>query len=103
VNAILTRVLDPIEDEVAARYDPLVGRFDEGLLLGDEAGALEVLKSWREGAWRNAERLAAARDDAEREVVMASIERAADAWATAISAGRVPGHSATRDAHCLAR
>src|SRR5919198_2744120 len=84
VNRILARVLDPIEREVSRRYDPIVGRLDQDAGPGDEVGALQTVKSWREGAWRNAERLASAPDKESRKRVMESIEQYAEAWAELI-------------------
>jgi hypothetical protein len=103
VNEILTRVLDPIEDEVARRYDPLFSWADMKPSPLEELGALEVLKSWREGAWRNAERLLNAKTSADRRQVIQSIETWSTIWATAIAAGQVPGYRPIRDGHCLAR
>jgi hypothetical protein len=100
VNEILSAVLDDIEDEVAARYDSMISLFDASPSPVDEEGALEVLKSWREGAWRNAERLTLAKSDAERAVVMQQIEAYAETWARIISAADFSFDSARRDAYC---
>jgi hypothetical protein len=102
INRILSEVLDPIQHELAYRYDPFFSFTD---LPGpvDEFGALELLKSWREGAWRNAERLLNAHTAAERQQVAISIEAYSRAWAESIAAGRQPGYGAQRDAYCLAR
>jgi Family of unknown function (DUF5995) len=102
VNYILSRVLDPIEDEVAERYDPIFTLADAKPSPLEEFAALELLKSWREGAWRNAERLLNARTDAERRQVEESIEVNARVWAEAFRAGEIPGYSAVRDPHCAA-
>jgi hypothetical protein len=103
VNEILTRVLDPIEDEIAARYDDFFTYADAKPSPLEELTALEILKSWREGAWRNAERLLNARDEAERRAVQESIEQNAKIWAEAIRAGEVPGYGSVRDAYCQAQ
>jgi hypothetical protein len=63
---------------------------------------LEPTKSWREGAWRNAERLQNARTAAEREMVATQIRTWSAAWAEMISGPRFPGIRAQRDAHCRA-
>ena len=49
----------------------------------DETGILQLLVGWREQAWRNAERIANAPDEAARQQVIASIEQQAaiEAWA----------------------
>jgi hypothetical protein len=103
VNEILTRVLDPIEDEIAARYDELFTWADAKPSPVEELAALEILKSWREGAWRNAERLLNARDEAERRQAQESIEQSAKIWAEAIRAGEVPGYGSVRDTYCQAQ
>jgi hypothetical protein len=68
----------------------------------EELGVLQTVRGWRENAWRNAERLIAARDDpAELSSVRASIEEEARTIALSIVAGNtLPGYGATRDAHC---
>jgi hypothetical protein len=40
-----------------------------------------MIATWREGVWRNAERLVRAQNDAERKLVAESIERNATEWA----------------------
>lgn len=102
VNRILTAVLDPIEDEVARRYDPMFTLADAKPSPVEELGALELLKSWREGAWRNAERLLRAGSPSERSQVAQSIETWSRVWAEAIRAGQTPGYAAVRDPHCHA-
>jgi uncharacterized protein DUF5995 len=102
VNEILTRVLDPIEDELGARYDPIFTTVDLKPSPLDELGALEVMKSWREGAWRNAERLLNAKTPADRRQVSDSIETTSRLWAQAIDGGELPGYGASRDAYCRA-
>ena len=102
VNAINSRVFDPIQDFIAGHYDESFTWMDMKPLPADEQ-ALEALKSWREGAWRNAERLLNARTAAERRAVSDSIEANAAAWARAIAAGEQPGYRAQRDAYCAER
>lgn len=102
VNKFLARVADPLQEELARRYDELFETTDGGPSPLDEAGTLETVKAWREEAWRNAERLIAARDDpAQLALVKASIEQAAEAEAETIVAGNTaPGYGPIRDAHC---
>lgn len=102
VNEFLERVADPLQEELARRYDPMFETTDGGPSPLDELGTLQVVRDWRENAWRNAERLIAAKDDpAELELVRQSIEHQAEAEAEAIVAGNtMPGYGATRDAHC---
>lgn len=101
VNQINAQVFDRIEKKIAARYDPSFALFDLPVPL-EELGALEFVKVWREGAWRNAERLLNAHTRAERREVVASIRATSSLWADLISAGGLPGTRATRDTHCAA-
>jgi hypothetical protein len=103
VNQILSGVLDEIEDEIARRYDSSISFFDASPSPVDEVGSLELLKSWRELAWRNAERLTLARTATERAVVMAQIEAYSQLWATLIAAPDSSFYSATRTAYCEER
>ena len=104
VNRILNRVYRPLLEEASRRFDPSIsGASIEGTTL-DETGLFQLLALWREEAWRNAERLVAAKTSIEREVVAASIEGAAAEKAKAIIAStayREPfTTSAARDAYC---
>lgn len=77
VNEFLNRVVEPLFDEAAARYDPLV---DDTQLDGtqlDEAALLQLLVGWREQAWRSAEALVSAPTPAARALVEMQIEQAA--------------------------
>jgi hypothetical protein len=74
VNQFLDRVIDPLQLELARRYDPLFGLTDADPSPLDEVGALAAIRGFRENAWRNAERLVNARSDAQRAQVAASIE-----------------------------
>jgi hypothetical protein len=70
-------VIEPLFDEAAARFDPTV---DDAQIDGttvDETGTINILTSWREQAWRNAERIAAATTEEARAAVIADIERQA--------------------------
>jgi uncharacterized protein DUF5995 len=103
VDEILSAVLDGIEDELADRYDPMISLADASPSPADEEGALETLKAWREEAWRNAERLALAKTDAQRANVMAQIETVSETWAHVIAAADFSWYSPTRDAYCFQR
>lgn len=103
VNEVNARVFDRIEKGIAARYDPTMSLFDVPVLPAEEVTALELVKGWREGAWRNAERLLNAEGAAERAEVVASIEASSRVWAELISSGGPPGHRQTRDEWCAAR
>jgi hypothetical protein len=100
VNEINNRILDPTQDEVSQRYDPTFSWVDLKPSPLDELGSMEFVKSWREGAWRNAERLLRARTPAERQMVVDSIDATSEIWARFIAAPALPGFRATRDAYC---
>ena len=102
VDEILSENLDLFADEVAARYDPTLKLADASPSPVDEMTALEVLKAWREGAWRNAERLASARSDAERSTIMAQIEAVSVVWAHLIEAADFSWYADRRLAYCHA-
>jgi hypothetical protein len=105
VNEFLERVADPLQEELARRYDPMFDVSDGGPSPFDELAVLNAVRGYRENAWRNAENLIEARNDpAELKLVRDSIEHEAEAQALAIlAANTVPGYGATRDAHCKAR
>jgi uncharacterized protein DUF5995 len=100
VNEINSRILDPTQDEVSARYDPFFKYIDLKPSPLDELGSMELVKSWREGAWRNAERLLSARTRAQRKLVVDSIESTATAWARLIASEQFPGYRKLRDDYC---
>ncbi|MBA2349480.1 MAG: hypothetical protein H0V81_14425, partial [Solirubrobacterales bacterium] len=77
-NIRLARLYAPVLKEVAERFDPTADDFELGPV--DDEAAYAILQSWREGVWRNAERLVNARTPAERAQVAASIE----AYATTV-------------------
>ncbi len=103
VNEVNARVFDGIEKYVAANYDPSFSLLDLPLVALEELTVLELVKVWREGAWRSAERLVAAETPAERAQVAATISDHATMWAEWISALRIPGYGQTRDEFCRAR
>jgi hypothetical protein len=86
VNQFLNRVSDELYPEVSRRYDPT---FDDGQVPGtflDDLASFQLIPAWREQAWRNAERLVAAKTPAERAKVVQQIEDAATTVAQAIKA-----------------
>jgi hypothetical protein len=102
VNEFLNRVTDDLYAEIARRFDPTI---DDGDLPGtaDDAALFQIIPSWREIAWRNAERLVSARSEEERAGVAASIEAYAASQAEAIRLASGYGplrNSAARDAYC---
>lgn len=100
VNRINTEIFDEVEDLIARRYDPTFSLIDLKPLPLEEIGTLELVKYWRQGAWRAAERLLAARSEAERRLVIANIQDRTRGWARLIAGGGFPGTRARRDAHC---
>ena len=99
VNDFLARVLF---------YSEAKARFDSSLPEdGQTPGAINLVIGWREQAWRNAERLAAAEHDpVQLALVRQSIEDAAHAEAVTLRASGSYGlleSSAARDAYCAAQ
>jgi hypothetical protein len=102
VNEFLNRVTDDLYAEIAQRFDPTI---DDGDLPGtaDDAALFQIIPTWREIAWRNAERLVSASSDEERAEVAASIENYAASQAQTIRQASSYGplqNSAARDAYC---
>jgi Family of unknown function (DUF5995) len=104
VNEFLNKVSDDVFPEIAGRFDPTV---DDGNVSGtllDDWASFQVVPAWREQAWRNAERLAAARTPVERAQVEASIETFAEQEANALKSATayktlLGESSAARDAY----
>jgi hypothetical protein len=100
VNLILDAAYERVVEAVARRYDPLVSTTNASWDPFDDVGGLEMVKAWREGVWRNAERLLNARSADERRQVAVQIQQNAAGWATFMAAPQTPGYRATRDAYC---
>ena len=86
-------------------YQEAHDRLDPSVSGSGAPGGIHLIISWREQAWRNAERLVNASSDAERAKVAASIEESARLEAEALKATNSYGmfeSSATRDAWCAA-
>jgi hypothetical protein len=99
LNAAYQRVVDAVE----ARYDPMLATTNPDSVVLDDIGGLEMVKGWREGVWRNAERLVNAKTPEEHARVVESIETNAAAWARMIAGPQQPGYRAQRDAYCRDR
>jgi hypothetical protein len=103
VNSVLFDAYEDAAIDGARRFDPSVA--PSSAPLSAEA-AIQSVVGWREEAWRNAERLAAASSDAERALIGQQIEQAANLEAQAIKAAYtydgVTSSSATRDSYCAA-
>ena len=102
MNEVLNRAYQPVVDAVASRYDSLITVTNSPATPLDDAGGLEMVRGWREGVWRNAERLLNANGSAERQAVADQIQANAAAWATTISSAGLglPGYRGQRDAYC---
>ena len=97
VNAILAAVQPAALEEITARLDP------DPLGEGSSDPALKLdIAAWRELAWNNAQRLAAAPDRAARREVAAGIDRHAVWMARRIKAAfrATDSGNARRDAFC---
>jgi hypothetical protein len=104
VNEFLNRVADELYPEIARRFDPTI---DDSELPGtaDNFAEFQIIPTWREIAWRNAERLVSAPSAAVRSEVAAEIEAYAASQAQALRAAYAYGplrSSAARDAYCAA-
>ena len=105
MNGVLNASYDDVVAQAVAQDDPDLAMYD---VPGEADGFLEVqmVMGWREGVWRNAERLVRARSDAERRMVAASIEAQAAAAARMITLTFPMGGpftGARRDALCAER
>jgi hypothetical protein len=102
-NLVLDQAYEAIVRRVESEYDPLTAVFNSPLTPADDYLGLELTRTWREGVWRNAERLLNARTKAERDQVAQSIEQQAELSARMIAASRAPGYGAQRDAYCRSK
>jgi len=103
-NKILAAGYERIVRDAERRYDPLIATTNSSATPLDDFGGLEMVKGWREGVWRNAERLLNARTQQERQLVVQSIEQNAANWARMIaSTPGPPGYRGQRDAYCAAK
>lgn len=73
VNAFLEKVTVPLTKEIAERFDPTMQTKNAPGYV-DDAALFELIRSWREQAWRNAERLVNARTPLARAIVARDIE-----------------------------
>jgi len=104
----LRALYKPMLTELANRFDASMDDYDIPGIVADDDTLYSLLTQWRERAWQNAKKLAAAKTDAERREVAAGIEDEANVWANLIYNGAKypPGTEAaaqaTRDARCAA-
>jgi hypothetical protein len=102
VNVFLNRVPDELMPELARRFDPTIDDGDLPTTI-DDIASFQMIPAWRETAWRNAERLVAARTSMQRALVAADIEAYAASQAALLrqaTAYRLGNDSSARDAHC---
>lgn len=105
VNQILYGAYADAISETAQRFDPSVNtNLPAALSTLGYSSFFQAVEVWRESAWRNAEQLAIAPDDAARAAVARQIEGSATTQAALIRASTayVPlvQSSASRDAYC---
>jgi hypothetical protein len=101
MNEILDAGYEQVVRAIEDRFDPLMGTTNASWTFADDVGGLEMVKQWRENVWRNAERLLAAKSDAERQQVTQDIQSYAAQWARQIANPlQVPDYRAQRDAYC---
>lgn len=101
-NEVLADAYQRVIDQVTQRYDPMMATLAPSWNPAEDLAALELVRGWRELVWRNAERLLAAKDKAERAQVADSIQDHAAMWASTIAGPQQPGYRATRDTYCAA-
>lgn len=102
-NSRLRALYRPMLTELSRRFDATIDDYDAPGTTYDDDAIFQILVAWREGAWRNAERLRSAGSDAGRRLVAAEIEQYAESQARFIHANTAyrPGESsARRDARC---
>ena len=105
-NELLNTAYDDVFAQAIAEDDPDLAMYDAPGTQGDNFLAFQTIAAWREGVWRNAERLVRAKTDAERRLVAESIERNAAEWARRIRdtfGYGGPFTRAKRDALCARR
>lgn len=74
IDLLLTDLMTPLVDDLAARYDPTIGLIDLPLAGIDEFGSGEALRLWRRQAWDAAVEIQAASDD-ERASLLDELDR----------------------------
>jgi hypothetical protein len=102
-NEVLNEAYQPVVDAIRERYDPILATTNPTGVIADDALGMEMVKSWREGVWRNAERLVNASTPEEYQRVVDSIETNAATSARMIVTPQQPGYRAQRDAYCQSR
>ncbi len=103
VNVFLNQVVEPLLDELAARFDPSTNDLSTPLGISWTA-LMQILETWRESAWTNAERLVRAQTPQDWATVANQIEATAATTAATVKATYAyhpPLTSSTsRDSYC---
>jgi hypothetical protein len=105
-NELLNTAYDDVIAQAIEWDDPDLARYEVPGTQADNVALFQIIASWREGVWRNAERLVRAQSDEERRLVADSIERNAAEWARWMREEfryGGPFNRATRDALCAKR
>lgn len=97
VNAFLEKVTLPLIEEIARRFDPTM-RTRNAPGYVDEAALFELIRGWREHAWRNAERLVNAPTATARSLVAQDIEETSYRTSLALLRTSAYGDDADRTA-----
>ncbi|MDX1497504.1 MAG: DUF5995 family protein [Salinisphaeraceae bacterium] len=100
-NQVLNDAYDSVIQAVGERYDPLLLQYDAAGLIIDDIAANKLVEIWREGVWRNAERVSSTRDTPLWDSTVLTIEVVAQLTGLAMSPGVIPGYRQTRDAYCV--
>ena len=103
MNRVLSEAYDHIVRDIGERYDPLVTWANADPSPLDDHAGVQLVRSWREGVWRNAERLLNARTAQDYAQVAQQIEDNAAAWARSFVAVQQPGYREQRLAYCQSR
>ncbi len=105
VNEVLTKAYEPVVHAIRDHYDNLVGVTNSDATPLDDFAGLHLVRGWREKVWREAERLANAKTQAQRNQVASEIQQYAATNARAIANANLtlpPDYRQTRDAYCAA-
>ena len=104
INGVLGRVMGPMMEEAASRLDPTIADRQVGGQTFDDEQALQFIVGWRDNAWANAEKLAAAPTRAEHAAVAAEIETEAATTSRGLLAATTsasPADETARDDYCV--
>lgn len=102
VNEFLNAVNHEVLAIVAQRHDATADDGDVPFTSLDQSATIQLIVEWREEAWRKAEMLLNAPDEAERDRIARWIENEAAASAMALADLFSKDDSSARDAHCAA-